>query len=161
MTTPFFTRRELLATLGATTLATADAASELPISTRELWGWVRSQQLLETGLTYLDTSSMGPGLRAALAAEYRHQEQLNTDSDAYQRTYLSSTALGTMLQRLAALLGCRRDELTITQGATEALGIVANGLELASGDEVIVTSHAHGSAIYPWLMRAQRHGVIV
>ncbi|HYM33892.1 MAG TPA: aminotransferase class V-fold PLP-dependent enzyme [Steroidobacteraceae bacterium] len=161
MNSPRVTRRELLAARGATTVGTAHAAPEVPVSTRELWSWVRAQQLLDPGITYLDTGTIGPGLRAALAIEYRQQEQFNSDIDNYQRTYLSPTALNATMRRLGTLLGCKHDELTITQGATEALGIVANGLQLAPGDEVIVTSHAHGSAIYPWLMRAQRHGVIV
>jgi selenocysteine lyase/cysteine desulfurase len=65
------------------------------------------------------------------------------------------------MKRLAGLLECKADELAITQGATEALAIVAQGLQLAAGDEVIVTSRAHGSAIYPWLLQAQRRGIVI
>ncbi len=160
---PAFTRRELLAAIGGASVlsATANAAAELPTSTRELWGWVRAQQVLDPGITYLDTGAVGPGLRAALAAEYRHQEQFNGDVDTYQRTQLSPTSLTALMKRLGALLGCKGDELTITQGATEALGIVAQGLQLEAGDEVIVTSQAHGSAVYPWLVQAQRRGIVV
>jgi isopenicillin-N epimerase len=49
----------------------------------------------------------------------------------------------------------------VTQGATEALSLVAQGLQLTAGDEVVVTNHAHGSAIYPWLLQAQRRGLVV
>jgi selenocysteine lyase/cysteine desulfurase len=34
-------------------------------------------------------------------------------------------------------------------------------LQLAAGDEVIVTSHAHGSAVYPWILQAQLRGIVV
>jgi len=162
MTELNLTRRELLATLGATaTIGTAQAAVELPVSTRELWGWVRAQQILDPAITYLDTGTIGPGLRSALAMEYRQQEQFNTDVDAYQRNTLAPSELAATLKRLADLLGCKYDELTVTQGATEALGLVGQGLPLAPGDEVIVTSQAHGSAIYPWLLQAQRRGIVV
>ena len=156
-------RRELLTALGGATLAgQADAQqAELPVSTRELWGWVRAQQILDPGITYLDTGSVGLGLRAALATEYRHQEQFNSDVDAYQRTFLAPSALGAILKQLSSVLGCEGDELTITHGATEALGLVAEGLTLNAGDEVLVTTHAHGSAIYPWLLQAQRRGIAV
>ncbi len=158
-------RRELLTAIGGTAFidGAAQAAAELPISTRELWDWVRAQQVLDPTITYLDTGSVGPGLRAALATEYRQQEQFNSDVAAYQAAYLSPSALGATLKRLSALLDCKPDEITITQGATEALGMVANGLrqQLMRGDEVIVTSHAHGSAIYPWLLQAQQSGIVV
>jgi selenocysteine lyase/cysteine desulfurase len=137
------------------------APTELPISSRELWGWVRAQQILDPGITYLDTGAIGPGLRAALAAEYRHQEQFNGDVDAYMHSSFSPSSVLGLLKRLASLMGCKAEELTITQGATEALGLVGQGLPLVSGDEVIVTSHAHNSAIYPWLLQAQRRGIVV
>jgi isopenicillin-N epimerase len=158
---PEFSRRALFTALGSATMLGTATATELPISTRELWGWVRAQQILDPANTYLDTGTVGPGLRGALATEYRHQELFNSDVESYQRSYLAPSALNALLKRLAALLGCKADELTITQGATEALGIVAQGLQLVTGDEVVVTSQAHGSAIYPWLLQAQRRGIIV
>jgi len=156
-------RRELLSALGSTALVGQAGAqpAELPVSTRELWGWVRAQQILDPGITYLDTGSVGLGLRAALATEYRQQEQFNGDIDAYQKTFLTPSAIGAYMKQLASVLGCQADELTITQGATEALGLVAQGLTLSAGDEIIVTTHAHGSAIYPWLLLAERRGVVV
>src|SRR5262245_18584570 len=99
-----FNRRELLATLGAAAaLGTkAQAAAELPISTRELWGWVRAQQMLDPSTTYLDTAAIGPGLRAALATEYRQQEQFNGDVESYQRAFLAPSALNALCKRLGA-----------------------------------------------------------
>lgn len=156
-------RRELLGALGGAALLTKAGAQqvELPVSTRELWGWVRAQQILDPGITYLDTGAVGLGLRAALATEYRHQEQFNSDVDAYQRTFLTPSALGAIMKQLSGVLGCQADELAVTQGATEALGLIAEGLTLNAGDEVLVTTHAHGSAIYPWLLQAQRRGIVV
>jgi isopenicillin-N epimerase len=157
------TRREVLAAIGATAAVGPAQTAELPISTRELWGWVRAQQILDPGITYLDTGSIGPGLRTALATEYRQQELFNSDIDTYRRAQFSSAALNSIMKRLAGVLGCAADELAITQGATEALGIVAHGLQqqLMPGDEVLVTSHAHGSAVYPWLLQAQQRGIVV
>jgi selenocysteine lyase/cysteine desulfurase len=149
------------ASIAAGSVSPTACAQELPVSTREMWGWVRAQQVLDPGITYLDTAGIGPGLRAAMGAEYRHQETFNGDIANYQHTLLSSTSVGNLLQRLGTLLDCDRSELTITQGATEALAMVAQGLDFSTGDEIIVTTHAHNAAIYPWLMRAQRQGWIV
>lgn len=155
-------RRNLLATLGAVaTLGGKAQAAELPISTRELWGWVRAQLVVDPSITYLDTASLGPGLRAALATEYRQQEQFNNDVESYLRNYFAASNLNALTKRLGELIGCQHDEVAVTQGAGDALSIVANGLQLAAGDEVIVTSQAHPSAVYPWLLQAQRRGIVV
>jgi isopenicillin-N epimerase len=165
MTAPLdLTRRDLLtavAGLSALPAALPASAQELPMAGRELWSWVRAQQVMDPALTYLDTAAVGPGIRASLAAEYRQLESFNTDIDAYRRNYLSASALTALLARLAALLGCGSDELTLTQGATEALNTVAQGLPLSTGDEVLIGAHAHSSALYPWLAQARRIGVVV
>jgi selenocysteine lyase/cysteine desulfurase len=56
---------------------------------------------------------------------------------------------------MADFLGCRADELAFTHNCTEALSIIANGLELNSGDEVLMTNQEHGSGTR-W--RSKRRG---
>jgi selenocysteine lyase/cysteine desulfurase len=159
---PALTRRDMLGVAAASLLPlVGQAAVDLPVSTRELWGWVRAQQVLDANLTYLDTATLGPGLRTAMVAEFRQHETFNSDIETYRRLRLSSAAITALAQRLAKLAGCDADEIVLTQGATEALNIIANGIELQAGDEVIVTQHAHGSALYPWLLYAARRGIAV
>lgn len=145
------------------TSARAPAAmpGELPVTPKELWAWVRAQQVLDPAVAHLDTGTLGPGLRISLAAEFRHQELFNSDPENYRRTFFSPAALTACMGRFAALLGCDVHEVALTHGATEALNIVANGLKLNAGDEVIVTHHAHSSALYPWMLQAQRHGIVL
>src|SRR5438128_2425928 len=86
--------------------AQAAAAIELPVTPKELWPWVRAQQVFDPSIAYLDTGGLGPGLRGSLATEFRHQELFNSDPDIYQRMYLSPGALTASVGRFAALLGC-------------------------------------------------------
>jgi len=154
-------RRDLLAGAAAALLPSLTPAAELPVSTRELWGWVRAQQVLESDLTYLDTATLGPGLRTAMVAEFRQHEAFNNDVETYRRLNFSPTAITSLAQRLGILAGCDANEIVLTQGATEALNIFANGIALQPGDEVIATKQAHGSALYPWLLQAGRRGIVV
>src|SRR5690606_15183559 len=92
-------RREVLTTLGTAAGAaslwpatTPAAAADLPLSSRELWEWVRAQPVLQTGVAYLDTASTGPALRTALVAEYRSREAINLNYGEYSRTRLSPAA---------------------------------------------------------------------
>jgi selenocysteine lyase/cysteine desulfurase len=117
--------------------------------------------VLDTGLTYLDTGSLGPALRVAMVAEYRARENANFDPIAYWQTRLSSQSINALLTRLGAFVGCAADEIALTSGATEALNLVSNGLDLAPGDEILTTSHEHPAALYAWLLQAQRKGIVV
>ncbi len=161
-------RRDILATLGAAAGAASlwpgavpAAAVELPLSSRELWDWVRAQPVLQTGITYLDTASTGPALRTALVAEYRSREAINLNFGEYSRAWLSPAAVTQFVQRVAAFAGTETDEMTFTTGATESLNLVANGLPLEPGDEIVVTTHEHAAHLHAWLLQARRRGIVV
>jgi selenocysteine lyase/cysteine desulfurase len=51
--------------------------------------------------------------------------------------------------------------VAITQNATMGMSILANGLDLAAGDEVVTTDQEHSGGIGSWRLRAKRHGVVV
>lgn len=163
---PTLSRRDLLATgLGAASLAAAAQPTlaqplDVPTSSRELWQWVRTQPVLDLQLAYLDVASVGPTLRASMAAEYRARETQSL-SVASLRNGHWTTETNRLAIRFAAFLGCDADELLFTRGTGEAVGIVAAGLDLAAGDEVITTNREHPAALSPWLMLARRRGIVV
>ncbi len=140
---------------------TQAATVTLPLSSRELWDWVRAQPVLGTGVVHLDSATAGPALRTALVAEYRSREALNLNYGDYSRMRLSPAAVTQFVERVAAFAGADPDEVTFTNGATESLNIVANGLALESGDEVIVTTHEHTAHLHAWLLQARRRGIVV
>jgi cysteine desulfurase/selenocysteine lyase len=53
-----------------------------------------------------------------------------------------------------------KEEIIFTKNTTESINIVANGLNLQKGDEVILTEMEHHSNIVPWLMLKEK-GVII
>jgi cysteine desulfurase / selenocysteine lyase len=64
-------------------------------------------------------------------------------------------------RRLAArLIGARAKEVAFMGNTSEGLCAVANGLDMAAGDEVLVTSPDFPSLLYPW-MNLSRRGVEV
>jgi selenocysteine lyase/cysteine desulfurase len=161
-------RREVLATLGAAASAASllpcavtAATAELPLSSRDLWEWVRAQPLLQSGIAYLDTASTGPALRTALVAEYRNREAINLNYGEYSRARLSPAAVTQFVQRVAEFAGTGVDEVTFTTGATESLNLVANGLSLEPGDEIVMTTHEHAAHLHAWLLQARRRGLVV
>jgi isopenicillin-N epimerase len=165
--TEFVSRRTLIAALGAGTLAPAAVGAQgfysgtPPPASTELWNWTRAQLVLDPQAVWLDTASFGPTLRAAMVTEYRRLEQRSQSFRRYQQQALSADALRRMLTRAATFLGTQPDDLAFTTGSTDALNLVARGIDLAPGDEVLTTTHDHPAAVYPWLMEARRRGIKV
>ncbi len=51
--------------------------------------------------------------------------------------------------------------MCFTRNATEGTSIVASGLGLQCGDEVIIDSHAHPGGSFAWLNLMVKYGVVV
>lgn len=67
-----------------------------------------------------------------------------------------------MLQRtraaISGVIGCKPEEIILTQSTTDGINAVARGLGLASGSNIIIRGlgHEHHSNYYPWLRLADR-----
>ena len=156
-------RREFMGGLGLAAGVSATAAAqspeELPVSSRELWEFARQQPVIEPGLVWLNSAFSGPSLRRVLIEEYRHREAQSANRIAYHSANLTGAGLQNLLNPVAAFLGANAEEISFTSGCTEALNLLATGLDLLEGDEIVTTQHEHPAAIYPWLLQAKRRGL--
>jgi len=111
---------------------------------RERWQITRDQFLLEPGYTYLNTGGLGPSPRSVIQAcdEAWRRLELRCETGHGERTGVR--------ERASAFLGCNDDELAITRNATEGMNLVARGLRLRDGDEVVMTTHEHPGGAMPW-----------
>jgi selenocysteine lyase/cysteine desulfurase len=62
---------------------------------------------------------------------------------------------------LARDFGCDPEEMAITRNASEANETMILGLDLARGDEVIVTNQNYGRMLTTWDQRVRRDGIVV
>jgi selenocysteine lyase/cysteine desulfurase len=62
---------------------------------------------------------------------------------------------------LSQFINCEPEEIALTHNTTEGINIIAQGLKLNAGDEVIMTRHEHAGNAIPWLLRAQRDGIVL
>lgn len=53
------------------------------------------------------------------------------------------------------------NEIVFTKGGTQAINIAANGLEIAAGDEIVVSVMEHHSNIVPWHFLRERKGAVL
>lgn len=125
------------------------------------WNRIREEQfLLPRWRAFLNNGSLGVAPRPVVQAVTRTVTQdAGLLNDEYPRWGYET--LDQHRAELAEFLGCARDELALTHNATEAMSIVAGGIDLKAGDEVLITDQEHPSGREPWLLKQARYGIQV
>ena len=108
---------------------------------------------------YLDVAARGPlpaSAHRAASDVLRAQMAGRVPKDAWL------AMAGTVRQQAAALIGARTDEVAFTKNASDGINIVAAGLRLGPGDQIVVAPAAeHPNNVFPWLWQAQERGLEV
>lgn len=121
----------------------------------EFWRKVRAQFPMTPERTYFNTGGLGPAPRRVLdmltVASRQLQERVETGHDFFAQARVIA----------ADYLGAKPEETCFVRNTTEGTCIVAGGLELAAGDEIILESHAHPGGSFPWLNRQRLDGIVV
>ncbi len=119
------------------------------------WGIVRAQFTLVAGATYLNNGTMGPS--PAVVQEVTQARMAYTDASGDYGGAEKEEARAAA----ARFVHASPDEIALTHNVTEGICIVAAGLALRAGDEVIVSTHEHAGNSIPWLARRKRDGIVV
>jgi isopenicillin-N epimerase len=69
--------------------------------------------------------------------------------------------LAALRASLEGLLNAWPGSVAIVRNTTEAMSIVAAGIELGRGDEVLTTTHEHVGGLCPWELHQARHGSVL
>ncbi len=162
------TRRQFLRTLGAgaagslagwPAAAAAPAPAGLPsfetAGAGAFWRAVRAKFPLRDDPVYLNTGGLGPASQPVLDAVAGTMSRLQEHSETGHAHF------ETAREALARFLGAEPAEICFVRNATEGNSIVAAGLALRAGDEVVFESHAHPGGSFPWLNQAKQRGVAV
>jgi cysteine desulfurase/selenocysteine lyase len=117
-------------------------------------------------LAYLDnaaTTQKPESVLQALDGYYRHQNA-NVHRAVHDLAERATLAYESARDRIAAFLGCTREEVIFTRGTTEGINLVAQAYlrpRLEPGDEILVTGMEHHSNIVPWQLAAAQTGARV
>ena len=117
-------------------------------------------------LVYLDTAATAQKPDAVITAEqhYYRQQNANVHRGIHTLAEEATTAYEACRARVAELIEAPSpDSVVITRNATAALNLLARGLEhtLKAGDEILLTEMEHHANLVPWIMLAQRTGVVL
>jgi isopenicillin-N epimerase len=127
------------------------------------WSELRKQFLIPADEVYLNNGTVGsspaPVLRAIFDGYNQTEKMDQQDPEDYP--IWGYAAWNEFRDPLAAFIGCKRDEIALLRNATEANSYIANGIDMKSGDEVLMTDQEHPGGEQPWNLRAKRYGVVV
>ena len=125
---------------------------------RAYWSQVRSQFILEPGHAYLNNAALGmppKPVRDAVAEGFRLMSANPSKAKREFHDYIEDE----LRPAMAGFLRAETGEIALARNATEGLYHIVNGLDLAPGDRVLMTTQEHPSAVRPWKVRAERYGI--
>ena len=119
---------------------------------------LRDQYLLAPDLLYLNHASIGTTPRAVVEAHAGYLSICETHPSLYVWGPVWREALEDARSAAAALVRCQPDDLAVTHNTTEGFSVLAQGLPLGTGDEVLFSSLNHAGAAVAWHGLAERGG---
>lgn len=112
---------------------------------------------LDPGVTFLNHGSFGATPRPVLAAQDEWRTRMEREPVAFFARDLEP-ALDDARAALADFVGADANDLAFVTNATTAINVVATGLRLEAGDDLVVTDHAYPAARNALAAAAERAG---
>ncbi len=147
------------AALAATSLTPADASTGNPADDEDFWTDVALEYDLDDRYTILNGGGNNPLPRPVVDALSRYQRWAATQPRPFNYQLIAYREQHRT--RLAPLFGCDADELALTRNTTEGLNIVARGLALGRGDQVLLSNYEENYALRAFRPLQERSGVDV
>ena len=123
-----------------------------PSSTDE-WIDIRNQFSLTHQRVHFNNGTLGPSPDVVLKATIDSLTKVELTGTHQEKDGVN------LREKLALFIGASASEISLTHNTTESINIIAQGLLLNSGDEVIITTHEHVGNALPWLNRARLDGI--
>lgn len=119
---------------------------------------LRGEYLLDPAVCYLNHASIGTVPGAVHAAGIRYRQICEENPWLYMWGGAWEEARETVRLKAAGLLGAKPLEIAITHNTTESFNVLAHGLPLGAGDEVLFSTLNHSGAAVCWHHFAQERG---
>lgn len=119
-------------------------------------------EILKTGIIYFDSACMSLKPRQVVEKinEYYHKYPGCAGRSAHHIADAVTREVDLARAEIAKLINAKdRHEIVFTRNATEGLNLVAHGLRLKSGDEVVISDKEHNSNLIPWLKLKKDAGI--
>ncbi len=119
---------------------------------------IRADIPLLEEVIYLDAASTTPTPKPVVEAmcDYFYNYNSNTGRGAYRIAVKATKEFEGARSCISKFIGCSLSEVIFTKNTTEAINLVANGLDFKKGDSIIIPNIEHHSNFIPWLNLKKR-----
>lgn len=121
---------------------------------------LRAAWALDPTVVYLNHGSYGACPRVVLQRQSELRDWLEADPVDFFRRRLEPL-LDDARAVVARFVGARPEDLAFVPNATTAVNAVLRSLDLAPGDELVITNHAYGACLNALRYVAERSGAVV
>jgi len=124
------------------------------------WTGVRQQFLMPPPLAMFNAANLCPASRRVVEVHERASREIDRDPSPANRVQLGEGREAARRQ-VATFLNVAPEAIVLTRNTSESNNLVSSGLDLGSGDEVLVFEANHPSNRAAWLEKAGRRGFTV
>ncbi len=156
---PFFRADAAARLLAASSSAAGRDAAQLAAD-EAYWAEIARAFDCDRTLVNLNNGGCSPTPSHVLDAMIRDL-RFSNEIPVYHMWMVLEPRIESVRRDLADEFGCSPDEIAITRNASEALETLIFGIDLAPGDEVLLTNQNYGRMITSWEQRARREGIVV
>ena len=132
-----------------------------PVTNASRAARLADEYLLAPGLLYLNHGSIGTIPRAVMDEYTRLLRECESNPHIHMWGDVWVDAVARTRTLAAGMLHCEPDEVALTHNTTEGFNVLAQGLPLSAGDEVLFSNLNHPSASEAWRYYAPRRGYTV
>ncbi len=119
---------------------------------------IRNEFMLQSGLSYFNTGSLGPLPRIVCDKILQHMQLLELDPVSNYWGPLGNQA-NDVRKQLANYINASTEEIILTRNTTEGMNLIASGLSLRAGDEVITSTDEHYGGQAGWEFLEKYKGI--
>ncbi|MFM9908821.1 MAG: aminotransferase class V-fold PLP-dependent enzyme, partial [Chitinophagaceae bacterium] len=121
----------------------------------DFWYYIQQSYTVSPTLINLNNGGVAPSPKSVQDAMKRYHDLCN-EAPSYYMWRILDQGREPLRKNLAKLAGCDAEEIAIQRNASEALEAVIFGLELNTGDEVVLSKQDYPNMINAWKQREQR-----
>ena len=131
------------------------------------WAELRQEFLIPEDEAYFNAATLGAQPRLVLATVLGHMQHVERDlahweyKPEHEQFYSGYYPELSVREKIAAFVNADVAEIALTENATSGMNIVANGIDLVAGDEIVVLDKGHSGARKGWELKARRTGAVL
>lgn len=124
----------------------------------DFWYFIQQSYTLNSSFINLNNGGVSPAPKIVAEAMKRHYDLCN-EGPSYFMWRVLDQGREPLRKSLAQLAGCHEEEIALQRNTSEALETIIFGIELKSGDEVVVAKQDYPNMINAWQQREKREGI--